>query len=124
MHTVVPYRQMRHNHRYLSRCLHHAITCLCVLANCHIGTNAQCPVCKVGAEDICHFLFKCVRAKAVLSTLGFHKEIADVALVDRSAAMVIEFLLCDTSFQRTYMDPVELPKLIATTCSYLWWQRR
>lgn len=114
----------RENQKILWRCLHNAIPCLCVLANRHIGTSAQCPGCKVGAEDIYHFLFKCEREKAVWSALGLHKEIADAALVDRSGAMVIGFLLCDRSFQRTYMDPIELPEPIATTCWYQWWQRR
>lgn len=43
---------------------------------------------------------------------------------DRSVAAVLELLLCDDSYQRSYMGPVDFPELVATAYWYLWWQRR
>ena len=45
-------------------------------------------------------------------------------MTDRSGAAVLEFILCDDSYQRSYTGAVELPELVATVCWYLWWQRR
>lgn len=109
---------------FLWRCLHNAIPCLSVLANRHIGNNSQYPVCSSGAEDIMHALFNCPRARAIREALGVGKEMQNAVLVDRAGSAVIEFFLCDKSFQRPFMEPVQIPELLATACWFIWWQRR
>lgn len=56
--------------------------------------------------------------------LGLLDEINKATPTDREGAKVIEFLLCDDKFRRNYMDIVDIPEVIASTCWYLWWQRR
>ena len=109
---------------FLWRCLHNAIPCFCVLADRHIGSISQCPICKSGAEDIKHALFNCMRAKAVWAALGIERVIHDASLVDRSGSGVLEFLLCDQSTQHNYDDSIELPELIATASWFVWWHHR
>ena len=65
-----------------------------------------------------------MRAKAVWDALGIERIVPDASLVDRSGSAVLEFLLCDQSMQQNYEDSIELPKLIATTIWFVWWQRR
>ena len=60
---------------FLWRCLHNAIPCQCVLANRHIGTSGQCPVCKVNAEDISHALFRSPWAGEIWRSIGLHEMI-------------------------------------------------
>jgi ribonuclease HI len=109
---------------FIWRCVHNAIPCFSVLANRHIGSISQCPICKGGAEDVRHALFLCPRARAVWEALGVGHTISDATVIDRSGARIINFLLCDTAHQRMYSDPIEFSELIAPTCSYIWWQRR
>lgn len=110
--------------KFLWRCLHNAIPCLCVLANRHIGNVSQCPVCAEGAEDIKHALFICSRARAVWTALGIWHIILGGFLVDRGEPGVLEFLRCDHSSQQTYNGLVELPELITIASWFIWWQRR
>ena len=110
--------------KILWRCLHNAIPCLCILANRHIGSNSQCPICSVGAKNIMHALFRCPCARLIWKALGLAKEVADASLVDWAGSVVIDFLLCDQSAQRLYLDTIKVPELFATPCWYIWWQRR
>lgn len=52
------------------------------------------------------------------------KLICDAALVDRSGAAVLDFLLCDKSTQHQFMEQIDLAELVATAGWYIWWQRR
>lgn len=108
---------------FVWRCLHNAIPCFSVLANRHVGNVSECPICR-GAEDIKHALFTCSRARAVWKALVVEKLISDATLVDRSGAEVIDFLVCDKSTQRQFLEPIDLPELVATAGWYIWWQRR
>jgi hypothetical protein len=47
------------------RLLHGLIPCYGVLANQHVRTSSQCPICKIHCEDILHMLFTCHRAHQV-----------------------------------------------------------
>lgn len=67
---------------FLWRCLHNAIPCFSVLANRHIGSISQCPVCQDGAEDISHVLFQRARSRAVWEALGLSAEIQFAAVTD------------------------------------------
>ena len=103
---------------FLWRCLHNVIPYFFILANRHIGSISQCPICKAGAEDIKHALFNCMRAKAVWTAIGIERVIHDALLVDRSGSAVLEFLLCVQSMQHNYEDSIELLKLIATRAGF------
>lgn len=109
---------------FIWRCLHNAIPFRSTLANRHIPVSGECPVCHAGAEDSKHALFGCKRARSVWLELGLLDEINKATPTDREGAKVIEFLLCDDKFRRNYMDIVDIPEVIASTCWYLWWQRR
>lgn len=52
------------------KALHGILPGLAILANRHIPTRCQCPVCTKGAEDIKHLMFTCYQAKQVWRALG------------------------------------------------------
>lgn len=79
------------------RVLRGALPCLGVLADKHIATRAQCPVCWFAVEDIQHCLFSCQRAKEVWKALGLKEEVHKVVLLDRSGSVTMESLIHDNS---------------------------
>ena len=81
---------------FIWRCLHNSIPFRSTLANRHIPINDECPWCQGAAEDVRHVMFTCSRAKMIWRELGLNEIIDEAALVDRSGAAVLEFLLCDT----------------------------
>jgi hypothetical protein len=42
---------------FIWRALHGIIPLKCILANRHIGTTSECPICRSGPEDVRHLLF-------------------------------------------------------------------
>jgi hypothetical protein len=44
---------------FIWRSLHGIILSKCILANRHIGTSGECPICNLHAEDTRHLLFTC-----------------------------------------------------------------
>jgi hypothetical protein len=48
---------------FLWRALHGIIPLKSILANRHVGTSGQCPVCLLAAEDVKHLLFQCDMAR-------------------------------------------------------------
>ena len=60
-----------------------------------MGNISQCPICQV-------------KESLVLAW-----DLADVSfatMTNRSGAAMLEFILCDDSYQRTYTGPVKLPE--------------
>jgi hypothetical protein len=96
----------------------------CNLANRHIGTSSECPICNIGPEDIMHLLFQCLLARNMWSSLGLHEIIDEVARVDRAGSAVLEALLWCQSNHLQGFDELGLKEVISTTCWYLWWIRR
>ena len=70
------------------------IPCRAVLANRHVVSSAQCPLCSQGAEDVKHLLFECVHATSVWEELGLLPIIQDACKVDRAGQSVLEAMLC------------------------------
>ena len=64
-----------------------------ILANRHIKTSGQCPICKQGPEDIKHLLFTCTRAQQVWEALGVLEAIDEVLPLDRSGSVIMEEIL-------------------------------
>lgn len=79
---------------FLWRCLHNAIPCMCVLANRHISTSGQCPICHTHAEDVEHMLIKCTRANQIWRCLGLHEIIDSPHDPLRSGASWYYAILC------------------------------
>ena len=104
--------------------LNNAIPCQCVLANRHIGTSSQCPVCRVHAEDISHAIFKCPRAGEIWRVLGLQEMIIAASSEGRSGAEIIEQVLCDPCHQITFLNVINVPEMFAITSWYIWWQCR
>jgi hypothetical protein len=50
---------------FLWKALHGALPGMAILDDRHIKVAPQCPVCKLGPEDINHIMFSCKRAKEV-----------------------------------------------------------
>jgi hypothetical protein len=73
--------------------LHGLILCYGVLANRHVGTSSQCPICSLGCEDILHMLFNCPRAKQIWATLGVGDKISDILQTDRSGSVLIDQMI-------------------------------
>jgi ribonuclease HI len=104
------------------RLLHGLIPCYGVLANRHIGTSSQCPICKIHCEDILHMTFTCQRAQQVWQRLGI-ADIINSSLTERSGSMVIQHMILNLGLCSS-LNNIGLPELILTGAWYLWWERR
>jgi hypothetical protein len=80
---------------FLWRALHGIVPLKSILANKHIGTSGQCPVCMAAPEDVLHLLFQCTAAREVWTDLGIQSIIDEAISVDQSGSAVLEFLLRD-----------------------------
>jgi hypothetical protein len=67
---------------FMWRALHGIVPCYCVLANRHIGSSVNCPVCSINAEDIRHMLFSCPRAQEVWQGLGLQENVNAAIVMD------------------------------------------
>jgi hypothetical protein len=92
------------------------IPCRVVLANRHVKVTGQCPLCEVGAEDIKH--------KSIWSKLGLGELINKAWRVDHASQAVLEYLICEDQQYPMLLGQSKIPKLVAVTCWYLWWERR
>lgn len=109
-------KSTRKSKKILTEVLHNAIPYMCVLANRHISTSGQCPICETHAEDVEHMLIKCSRANQIWRHLGLHETIDSPHDPTRSGAEVLEMILCDPLHQRSYMGVVDLPEMVAISC--------
>jgi hypothetical protein len=96
----------------------------CVLANWHIGSLVNCPVCTFDAEDLRHMLFRCPRSLEIWEGLGLLEVIRSASRMDTSGSMILEELLCSPTPGGVTCDMDHLPELVMITCWYLWWSRR
>jgi hypothetical protein len=71
------------------RALHGILPLKSILANRHIGTSGECPICHGGAEDISHLLFQCETTKNLWHCLGLHEIIEESSVIDRSGSVVL-----------------------------------
>lgn len=95
-----------------------------MLANRHIPVSGQCPVCHMGAQNVCHLMFTCMRARDVWRALGL-KEVIDQALdSDRFGSIIFENLLRDQRRQSPKVEHLGFQKSIIVGAWYIWWQRR
>jgi hypothetical protein len=108
---------------FLWKALHGVLPGLAILARRHI-ISPQCPICKSGPEDICHILFKCLRAKEIWNELGLTDEIQHALIADRSGSVVLEHILRSPNREVPNLDKVTIHELIAVGGWYIWWQRR
>jgi ribonuclease HI len=109
---------------FIWRSLHGIIPVKCVLANRHIGTSGECPICHQGAEDIRHLLFMCPTAVELWTELGIKYIIDDATSVDRAGSGILEYLFRSSTNSFPGMQIVKLKETIAVACWYLWWIRR
>jgi ribonuclease HI len=106
------------------RALHGIIPCLCTLANRHIGSSVNCPVCNVEAEDLRHMLFKCDRATEIWEGLGLGDAVKAASRMELSGSVVLEELLCSPTPGGITCNVDHVAELVMTACWYLWWSRR
>ena len=104
----------------LKKVLRGALPCRGTLADRHIPTSAQCPVCRIGFEDSQHCLFTCKRALDIWTELGVKREIQRSVLEDRSGAITMDTLMG----QQTLIGEIPMAELVAVASWYIWWQRR
>jgi hypothetical protein len=105
------------------RALHGLMPLKSILANRHIGTSGQCPICSQAPEDILHLLFQCQPASALWELLGLDRVIDEAILADWAGSAVLEHILMlqDNMLQGfTFV----LKETIVIACWYLWWIRR
>jgi hypothetical protein len=91
-----------------------------ILADRHISLIPQCPICKIGIEDVQHVLFTCVRAKEVWTELGLHEIITDAVRQDRSGSVTLEILAKIGSVH----EGLQTAELVLVASWFIWWQRR
>jgi hypothetical protein len=75
------------------RALHGIVPLKSILANRHVGTDGQCPICRQGPEDVKHLIFTCSRSMELWRALGLSHVILEVLEVDRSGSVVLEQIL-------------------------------
>jgi hypothetical protein len=75
------------------RALMGAIPCMGILANRHIPTSSQCPLCKLDCESLEHALFQFLRVKEVWFHLGMEKTTLDACNMERLGQSVLADLL-------------------------------
>jgi hypothetical protein len=109
---------------FIWRALHGILPLKCLLANQHIGTSSECPICGQGPEDIRHLLFLCPMAQELWQALGLHEIIAELAHLDYSGSLILEKLLRRNPGNLQGFDDVGLLEVIVITCWYRWWIRR
>lgn len=100
--------------------LHGLLPCLGILSDRHIPLIPQCPICRVGLEDVQHCLFTCSRANKVLKELRLHGIIFEAVKEDRSCSVTLEILTRNLSIT----DGLPTAELIMVASWYIWWQRR
>ena len=71
------------------RALLGAIPCLGVLANRHMITSLQCPMCSIDCESIKHALFLCPRVQDVWRILGLGQLVAEICTTQREGGSVL-----------------------------------
>jgi hypothetical protein len=105
------------------RALHGLMPLKSILANHHVGTSGQCPICQQAPEDILHLLFQCQPASALWSSLGLDHIIEEAMMVDRAGSAVLEHILRmeNNSFPGFAFGRKETTII---SCWYLWWIRR
>jgi hypothetical protein len=102
--------------------LHDVIPLKSILANRHIGTSGQCPICMQGPEDIKNLLFQCDTASKIWMSLELSEAINDAMISDRAGSTIREHLLrSDGSMPR--FNSIGVREVIRTTRWYLWWIR-
>jgi ribonuclease HI len=109
---------------FVWRSLHGILPLKCILANRHIGTSGECPICHHGPEDISHLLFKCHTAQELWRSLGLHAIIEHAIQNERSGSVALEILLRAEPKGLHGFNSVMVKETIAITCWYLWWIRR
>ena len=103
--------------------LHGTIPGLAILADRHIKTPSQCPICKQGPEDIKHLMFSCVRARQVWTALGLADAIDVVLPLERSGSVILEEILRSNNPSISLLGRIGFKEAIAVRSWYIWWQR-
>jgi ribonuclease HI len=106
------------------RALHGILPLKCIMANRHVGTSSECPICHQGPEDILHLLFQCSAAREVWVALGIHSMIDEAIMVDRSGSAVLEEILCRNPTLMPGFNDIGLKEVVVITSWYIWWVRR
>jgi ribonuclease HI len=109
---------------FVWRALHGVIPLKSILANRHVGTSGQCPVCLLAAEDVKHLLFQCETARDLWRTLGLLNLVDEVLQIDRSGSVILELLFRGQDLMMPGFSSLGLKEVVAVTCWYLWWIRR
>ena len=109
---------------FVWRSLHGILPIKCVLANRHIGTTSECPICRSGPEDIRHLLFQCQTAVDLWTALGLISEIEDASREDSSGSGILEVLLRRPDAETTNIGDFRIKETIAIAAWYLEWIRR
>jgi hypothetical protein len=109
---------------FLWRALHGVIPLKSILANRHVGTSGQCPVCLQAGEDVKHLLFQCDTARDLWRTLGLLDVIDEAMQLDRSGSVILEILFRGQDLMMPGFASLGLKEVVAVTCWYLWWIRR
>ena len=100
-----------------------AIPCQGVLANRHIITSSQCPLCNSDCESIRHALFLCPRVQQVWRLLGLASVVNEVCMMEREGGSVMADLLMSKNPTKALVCDVQRNDLVTTAVWYLWWER-
>jgi hypothetical protein len=71
------------------RALHGILPLKSILANRHVGTSGECPICHRGAEDIHHILFSCDTTHEIWNHFGLCEVMEAAISIDRAGSAVL-----------------------------------
>jgi ribonuclease HI len=109
---------------FIWRALHGILPLKSILANRHIGSSGECPICRTEPEDVLHLLFKCNASKEIWQSLGLANIIEDATSIDRSGFAVLEYLIRANDNNFPGLSMVNRKETIMVAAWYLWWIRR
>ena len=78
---------------HIWRTLLGAIPCYGVLANGHMITSAQCPICSSDCESIRRAMFLCPRVQEIWRILGLHDLVQEGCTLEREGGSGLAYLL-------------------------------
>ena len=107
---------------FLWKALHGIVAGMGILAQRHIPTSSQCPVCKGGCEDIGHLMFTCKKEKEVWKALGVNEIIEEALKLDNS--VVLEEIIRNESVGKKIIRYFGWKETVAVGAWYIWGQRR
>ena len=106
------------------RALYGAIPCQGVLANRHMITTSDCPICEADCESVRHSFFRCNRVQEIWTKLGLASTITELCEAESEGSSVLgDLLLMPNDAMPSFLG-ITRKELAVVAVWYIWWERR